>query len=152
MSSSSYKHVAFGELKIREYPLILGDNPACSDGAPVTLGWKYDAAYERNLEFYEYTRQAERRSKCPKISVQKRAQLLLAAGYSLEQIGAAVLKVEEAKKMRSDSLKAMGFGERTKMILESTGRIPKDLLTGMAGLLVANKPPTSRSSITARSA
>ena len=154
-SSSSYtKEVAFGELEIREYALCLGDNPSCSSGAPVTLEWEPQAEYQRNLQFYEYTRQSERRSKCPKMSVQKRAQLLLASGYTLEQIAAAVLQVDEAKKMRAESLKGMGIGERTKMLLETTGRLPKDLLTGMAGLLGApNKQlTTTRSSITARSA
>ncbi|KAL3904944.1 MAG: hypothetical protein SGILL_009875, partial [Bacillariaceae sp.] len=126
-------------------------NPSCASGAPVTLGWEPQAEYQRNLQFYEYTRQAERKNKCPKMSVQKRAQLLLSSGYSIEQIATAVLQVDEAKKMRAESLKGMGIGERTKMLLESTGRLPKDLLTGMAGLL-APKPAANRSSITARSA
>ncbi|KAL3925712.1 MAG: hypothetical protein SGILL_000219 [Bacillariaceae sp.] len=148
----SAKHVAFGDLQIREYPLILGDNPACSDGCPISIGWKPQATYERNLDFYEYSKNSKRKGKCRKVSVQKRAQLLLGSGYSLEEIAMAVMLVDEAKKARSESLKAMGgFGERTKMLLESTGRLPKDLLTGMAGLLTV-KPQSSSKSITARSA
>lgn len=30
------KKVRFGDLKLREYPIMLGDNPACSDGPPVS--------------------------------------------------------------------------------------------------------------------
>ena len=34
----SEKQVTFGDLTITEYPIILGDNPACH-GAPITIGW-----------------------------------------------------------------------------------------------------------------
>jgi hypothetical protein len=142
--------VSFGDIEIREYPYVLGDNPACSSGAPLTIGWKAQQAYTLDVDVYEFSRKGERKRKTPKVSVQKRAQILLSSGYSLEQIGASVMLVDEIKKMRADSLKSTGLGDRTKMLLETTGRIPKDILTGiMTGLLVV-KP--TKSSITARSA
>jgi hypothetical protein len=141
--------VSFGDVEIREYPYVLGDNPACSSGAPLTIGWKPQEAYTLDVEVYDYTRKCERKKKAPKVSVQKRAQILLSSGYSLEQIGAAVMLVDEIKKMRADSLKSTDLGDRTKMLLETTGRLPKGILTGMAGLLVV-KP--TKSSIIARSA
>jgi hypothetical protein len=141
--------ISFADIEIREYPYVLGDNPACSAGVPLTIGWKPQATSIHDVDVYEYARKSERKRKTPKISVQKRAQILLSSGYSLEQIGTAVLLVEEIKKMRADSLKSTGLGDRTKMLLETTGRLPKEILTGMAGLLVVK--PTN-SSITARSA
>lgn len=33
----SQKHVSFGELEIRKYPVILGDHPECSMGPPVSF-------------------------------------------------------------------------------------------------------------------
>mmetsp|Transcript_4060 Transcript_4060/g.7535 ORF Transcript_4060/g.7535 Transcript_4060/m.7535 type:complete len:145 (+) Transcript_4060:185-619(+) len=142
------KKVCFDELSIREYPFILGDNPACSCGAPVSIGWKYQESYSRNLDLYEYTR-AERKEKVQRLPVQRRAQILLNAGYSLDQIASATMKVDEVKKMRADSLKASGLGDRAKLLLENTGKLPKELFTGMANLLVV-KP--TKSTITARSA
>ena len=42
-SSSSFKcpkrSVAFGKIVITEFPIILGDNPAVTSGAPVTIDW-----------------------------------------------------------------------------------------------------------------
>lgn len=143
------KQVAFSDIEIREYPYVLGDNPACSSGAPLTIGWKVQDSYTRNVDVYEFARKNERKRKAPRVSVQRRAQILLSSGYSIEQIGSAVLLVDEIKKMRSDSLKSTGLGDRTKMLLETTGRLPKDILTGMAGLLTI-KP--TKTSITARSA
>ncbi|KAG7367145.1 hypothetical protein IV203_029815 [Nitzschia inconspicua] len=143
------KQVVFSSVEIREYPYVLGDNPACSSGAPLSIDWKPQDMYTRDIEMFEYTRKDSRKRKAPKVSVQKRAHILLSSGYSIDQIGAAVLKVDEIKKMRADSLKSTGLGDRTKMLLETTGRIPKDILTGMAGLLVV-KP--TKSTITARSA
>jgi hypothetical protein len=32
------KQVTFGDLTIIEYPIILGDNPACT-GCPITIDW-----------------------------------------------------------------------------------------------------------------
>jgi hypothetical protein len=146
--SINNKQVTFSELTVREYPLILGDNPSVSEGAPLTIGWKPQQSYTRNLELYEYTRK-ERKSKVPRRSVQDRAQILLCGGYGLEEIARATLMVEEVKKMRADSLKSSGFGDRAKLLLETTGKLPKDILTGMANLLVV-KP--TKSTITARSA
>jgi hypothetical protein len=34
------KSVSFGKVRVRSYPLILGDNPSCSGGLPVTLDWE----------------------------------------------------------------------------------------------------------------
>ncbi len=35
---SAQKQVTFGDLTITEYPIIMGDNPACN-GCPITIGW-----------------------------------------------------------------------------------------------------------------
>lgn len=154
------QRVSFSDIEVREYGYELGDNPACSSGAPLTIGWKPLESYTRSVDMVEYTRnkistnnnnKSRGKRKVPKVSVQKRAHILLSSGYSLEQIGNAVLRVDEIKKSRADSLKSTGLGDRTKMLLETTGRLPKELLTGMAGLLTP-KPSATRTSIMARSA
>jgi hypothetical protein len=141
------KNVCFSEITIREYPYILGDNPACSCGAPLSIDWKYQESYTRNLDLFEYTRGDREQKK--KIPVQKRAQILLSMGYSLDEIAAATMMVDEIKKARTDSLKRTGLGDRTKLLLETTGKLPKDIFTGMANLL--NSKPT-KATIAARSA
>lgn len=131
------KQVTFGDLTIHEHPLQLGDNPACSSGAPLTIGWKAQSSSTRNLDLYEYMRGDRRHGRkqlC--IPVQDRAQLLLESGYSLNKIADATLAVEEIKKQRSESLKGTN--------LERFG----GLMSGMANLVL--KPV--RNTVQARSA
>ena len=53
-SRRSNRKVDFSSVTIREYPRILGDNPSCSCGAPVTFDWHYYPQQEyRTLDEYE---------------------------------------------------------------------------------------------------
>ena len=48
------KTVTFGKVRIRSYPMILGDNPSCSKGLPVTLDWKsFGPTEEFDLNFID---------------------------------------------------------------------------------------------------
>ena len=120
-------------IRIHEHPIILGDNPACSSGAPIQIGWKAQESISRNLDMYEYCRQDERKvGKKLVLPVQRRAQILLRAGYSLEKIGNAVMEVEMIQKQRRETLSKQGW-DRVAQVLESTGRIPKGLMKGVLG-------------------
>lgn len=60
----SKRRIVFGRVAIAEFPRVLGDNPSCSDGAPLTLGWQaiHNVAFE--LEYYEaYHASEDRRQK-----------------------------------------------------------------------------------------
>jgi len=115
-------------ITIQEYPIILGDNPSCV-GAPITIGWNVLRTTQRNFELFEYTHLIERSQReqqqrprtknsstpnntnnsaaggCRRLSIPKRSQLLLEAGYTQEQIIQRVLEVEVIKKLRADSAK-----------------------------------------------
>jgi hypothetical protein len=56
------KTVKFGNLRIREHTVVLGDHPCCSAGCPLELGWKHESETELALDDYETTR-TERRSR-----------------------------------------------------------------------------------------
>lgn len=56
------RSVQFGEIQIREYSITIGDNPSCSNGAPISLDWfhtKSDLLFQ--LENYEEYREPHRR-------------------------------------------------------------------------------------------
>jgi len=40
-SSSSNSSVKFANVTIREFNLVVGDHPDCSDGPPLAMGWNY---------------------------------------------------------------------------------------------------------------
>jgi hypothetical protein len=135
-STMSPKQVTFGNLTIREYPMEIGDHPSVSAGAPVQIGWEPQETHKRNLDFYEHMRADRRRGrKKLAIPVQKRGQILLRAGYTLEQIGNAAMKAHEDKKLRADTLKHQSW-DRANMVLETTGKLPKEIFGGFANVLM----------------
>jgi hypothetical protein len=56
------KTVKFGNLRIREHTVVLGDHPCCSAGCPLELGWEHESETELALDDYE-TNRPERRSR-----------------------------------------------------------------------------------------
>lgn len=109
--SCLHRRVYFDEICIREYPQVLGDNPAVSEGVPLSLDWEYQNQYKINVEMYEYTRAPVRRRSRKKLmtSSNKRLRTLIEAGYSLEEIGDAAMEVQKAKDGRLKSVQAFGW-------------------------------------------
>lgn len=112
--------------------MVLGENPACSCGAPVQIDWVPMNSSTRDLNLYDYLRKDQRRSrKGLTISVPKRAHILMSAGYSIGQIADALMQVQSIQKQRSESLQVSGLGERVQLLIETTGRLPKGIMKGM---------------------
>ena len=146
------KQVSFGDITIREYPMELGDNPACSCGVPITIGWEPQSTCVQSLEVYEFRRQraGERRKSRKRLlmSVQKRGQLLLKAGYSLEAMAAALLEVQRVKKLRTENLsQKQGWDRFTMMIQNVNGAFRRTRVGGQG-----TTTPKQQVSIQARSA
>ncbi len=138
------KSVSFGDITILEFPIILGENPAVSGGAPIELGWELMERYTRELQLYEYMRSGQRRKrrKSLTIPVADRARLLMESGYSIEDIAAAVMRVEEVQKQRTESLKQVATtGDRMFSILGTTGMLPLNMVKGVLKFGSVNKQP-----------
>ena len=50
------RSVSFSRLNIRQYERVLGDNPSCSSGPSVSLGWKYKDVPSMDIDAYEFRR------------------------------------------------------------------------------------------------
>lgn len=50
------RSVSFDELRIREFPVVLGDHPCCTSGLPVALGWECLKEVAVGVDQYERTR------------------------------------------------------------------------------------------------
>ncbi|MGK3737407.1 MAG: hypothetical protein ACI90V_004252 [Bacillariaceae sp.] len=148
----SSKEVTFGDLTIREYPIILGDQPYFT-GFPITFGWFYaNTETTRNMELYEYHKSqrhvpSTKSKKRLFIPVQKRSQMLLDAGYSQEQIIRGALEVAEIKRLRSETM--MKFHKEQ----QGFGKISKNFMTGFNNLVIGVGPKLVKATtITARTA
>mmetsp|Transcript_149204 Transcript_149204/g.212073 ORF Transcript_149204/g.212073 Transcript_149204/m.212073 type:complete len:146 (+) Transcript_149204:67-504(+) len=131
------KCVTFGDVTIREFPIILGVNPAVNGGAPVEIGWELLETTKREVELYDFLRKDQRKTsrKSMVMSVPQRAQILMGAGYSIDEIAETVILMEEIQKQRAESIKSSGgLNEKMMEILETTGRLPFNMVRGVLGL------------------
>lgn len=126
LSESPMKKVTFASVEVREYPIILGDSPACSKGAPISIDWDADASTSYTIDEWESKRYFARRSKTDiRVPSATRVEWLLDAGYSTGRIYQAIRDTEEERRQlqlsnerSSLALKADMVAERMKIKLE----------------------------------
>jgi hypothetical protein len=94
------KKVWFRLIQVREMPIILGDNPAVSDGVPITIDWKFQKESSVELDEFEFFRPERRRREHLQLSTKKRFELALAGGSDLSEIAKARIEVEKIQKLR----------------------------------------------------
>mmetsp|Transcript_13268 Transcript_13268/g.24066 ORF Transcript_13268/g.24066 Transcript_13268/m.24066 type:complete len:235 (-) Transcript_13268:82-786(-) len=102
---SHEQSVLFSLVEIREYPRILGDNPSCRSGPPISLGWDYDKAVVVKVpirEFDEIPRQNGTRHFL--LSRGERERILLDVGYTQSQIAQSVRQMIKIKKQRRQTI------------------------------------------------
>ena len=106
-SSSSSVH--FGTVEIRQYVRCLGDNPACSNGPPITIDWKYEEAYAFPVDAYDDDREREPPSQ---ISYYDRVEILRLLGYSREEMMKAERQRKKDQALREETVYRLKFMER----------------------------------------
>ncbi len=87
-SGRELRRVSFHEVKIRKYPMIVGDNPACQMGAPVTLDWGFEELPPLDLDDFEAMRSLTRRRKLHHLLLNyfQRRRILAGMGFTEEEI------------------------------------------------------------------
>lgn len=97
---SGSKSVTFGKVRVRSYPLILGDNPSCSRGLPVTLDWK---SIGQSEEFDLNVMDSDDLPRRPvaRLSSQSRHALLLRMGVDQRDTCNISKEIDDIKKSRS---------------------------------------------------
>ena len=107
-SSRSSLSVQFESVEIREYDMILGDNPSSQYGPPVTIDWDYEVTSSKTLDEYEETRKPRRTPRQLVMNERRRRHVLTdLAGYTQDEL---VRAEKDGKKIRQQR-------ERTKMML-----------------------------------
>lgn len=100
------RQVQFSTIEIRAYERILGDNPSCSTGPSVSIGWNYDKdkTTMHLIDEYEYRRTRRRDMSEMTLSREERFQLLVSLGYSRKEISTAVRLNMKLKKKRRQTV------------------------------------------------
>lgn len=100
VETSSCRLVHFGTVTSRYYEQVLGDHPACTDGLPVALDWKYEQDdYEPSVDEYD-RRRGRQDSQVPKLSLVTKISLLLESGVSEEEIEKITKRNQKMQKQR----------------------------------------------------
>ncbi|KAG7339775.1 hypothetical protein IV203_025454 [Nitzschia inconspicua] len=163
--SSSFfnpKMVEFDTVTVNYHKVILGDNPAVSAGAPITIHWKSHHREQLSIDVFEekdpnscrirqsnkswggYSSEGKKVRKDLRIEVQDRAVLLLKNGYSLEEIGRSTAKTQEIQKERLKSASANAKWDGWNAALESSGKAFKKMIRrGSLGGATPKHVPTN---------
>ena len=95
------RNVSFSSLKIREYDVALGDNPCCSHGPPISLGWDFQDRNDIHLEEYEQKRNPRRSPHELLLSNNIRHCLLRKeAGHTKSDLVKAMREVKKVQRQR----------------------------------------------------
>jgi hypothetical protein len=100
--------VSFSTVRIREYQIILSDNPSSPLGVPIGLGWDHDdEGVVLSVDGFE---ERPRRSRFEyQIPPADRFILLKQAGYSASEIKRARKEVDQARYGRQKTLETLRF-------------------------------------------
>jgi hypothetical protein len=147
-SSSSHCGVRFGHVSIRQYPVIVGDNPAVSGGPPLSIGWEHDDEVTLDVVEYEEQRPPRRKGREMLVPNDVRTDRLREAGYSRAEIVALTKPVNLARSQRRRTLDTLHL-QPLYQLHEKLSRKTFSLLTGgrrkksERHLLSAHRPESS---------
>lgn len=103
------KSVSFNALQIRTYETILGDNPSCSTGPSLGLGWRYDPShYISTIDEYERHQSqhgcADPRPEDLVLHRFEREAILLNTGYTRQDLAESVRGITKVKNRRRQTV------------------------------------------------
>lgn len=95
--SSGVRRVSFARLEIRQYNVVMGDHPYCSQGCSLQLGWDYTDEPSQDVSEYEAHRKPRRQIHEMKLSPQERHDILLSEDYDGMELRKACRKHHRAR-------------------------------------------------------
>jgi hypothetical protein len=105
------KTVSFHNLEIRTYETILGDNPSCSTGPSLGLGWRYDPShFQSTIDEYErHQSQRQQGYEDPRpedlvLHRYEREAILLSTGYTRQDLAESVRGITKVKNRRRQTV------------------------------------------------
>ena len=94
------RSISFHSVKIREYDMTLGDNPASRMGPPVSIGWDHSPELVIKLDDYENERGERRSMQEMFLPRGRKYDIIKEAGVSNKQIARTVRNINKIKNQR----------------------------------------------------
>lgn len=152
-SSSEYKKVWFDTVAINYHKIVAGDNPAVSQGVPITIGWKAHDHEIVDLECFEATKKPKKNNNNSnkrfssgnhmKVPVQDRAAILLRNGYSIDQLAQITQDMETIQRQRAESSQGTKWEKLAETSGKLLGRLKRLPLVTSSSSLSSSKNGTS---------
>eukprot|EP00814_Leptocylindrus_danicus_P017681 CAMPEP_0116024918 /NCGR_PEP_ID=MMETSP0321-20121206/12669_1 /TAXON_ID=163516 /ORGANISM="Leptocylindrus danicus var. danicus, Strain B650" /LENGTH=169 /DNA_ID=CAMNT_0003496873 /DNA_START=350 /DNA_END=860 /DNA_ORIENTATION=+ len=131
------RKVSFGAVQFREHELVLGDNPSCSMGPPVSLGWGFKDRRPMNLDLFEQARSGTRRNdKEFYMPTCVREEMLFERDYSRAELREVVTEIGRIQHQRTETVKKLKFApceevfEKARRKLRRVSKLLDDLPQG----------------------
>jgi hypothetical protein len=139
---SNKRKVHFKLVQIRFYEQVIGDNPSCSSGAPISLGWNYVPEFTLPLDHFEIARGPMRRHELDLILTrrQRKSLLMEELGYSYTDIVESIRAAVKVKRQRRSTVSQLGKMDRFDQALESINQTMKQTLQFGFGQKPNRKP------------
>jgi len=121
--------LTFGTVEIRMYDRIIGDNPSCSRGPSVSIGWRYykDETVCKTLDDYEAARPPRLDHFEMVMSRVKRESLLLSLGYSRRDIAESVRSNVRVKNRRRRTVNNLPVAKMEETVEKIAHKLKKTL-------------------------
>ena len=154
MKAQTTKQVKFNTVEIREYEIILSNNPACEYGPSIGIGWDYtdintadNAIRVSQFEKERFgKRRVEKHGRQSKLylSQVRREAILKEAGYTDKEVKAAIRDKQKARLLRSVST-FESLGTRINATIKG-GRKERKVLRAVRNLQKLQKKQKTESS------
>lgn len=126
-SSSRAKKVRFDLVEIRNYERIASDNPCCSSGPPIGIGWNHGDTYRESIDNYENNRGCRRQNLEIVLSRSEREALLLEWAIDMKTIAASTRAAMKTKFQRKQTVINSRKASKLEEVIETTSRKLKHL-------------------------
>lgn len=103
--------VTFDKVCVRQYPVKLGDNPAVTRGAPLTIDWDPLCHVEYPMEDYEKARSPRRSGNVRALSFKERELILERCGITGKEIRKVLASVNNARAQRHKTVTGLMKGK-----------------------------------------
>lgn len=120
--------VRFDALTIHEFPMILGDNPACLAGPPLSISWEPQGTTSLTVDEFESTRPPRRLQAQMIVPAAMRLEILRRTGYARNEI-IALTKPVNIDRSRRRSSKEMQNLDKVNELTERVLRASRHVVT-----------------------